>query len=45
MELYNNLKRAHGEIVVENEMIYPCTKVVIDIHDTDNEFEVSYDIV
>jgi hypothetical protein len=26
-------------------MIYPCTKVVIDIHDTDNEFEVSYDIV
>jgi hypothetical protein len=40
MELYNNLKHAHGGIVVENEMIYPRAKFVTDIHDTNNEFEV-----
>jgi hypothetical protein len=40
MEQYNNLKCSHGGIVVEDEMISPRAKVVIGIHDKDDEFEV-----
>jgi hypothetical protein len=40
MELFNNLKHAHGGIVVEDETISPRAKVVVGVHDTDNEFEV-----
>jgi hypothetical protein len=37
MELFNNLKRAHGGFVVEDEMISPRVKVVVDVHDTDDD--------
>ncbi|KAK2357476.1 hypothetical protein QL285_094741 [Trifolium repens] len=40
MELFNNLKRAHGGIVVEDEMISPCVKVVIGVHDTGDDFDI-----
>jgi hypothetical protein len=41
LKLNNNLKRAHGGIVVEDEMISPRAKVVIGVDDTNDEIEVS----
>jgi histone-lysine N-methyltransferase SETD2 len=41
LKLNNNLKRSHGGIVVEDEMISPRAKVVIGVDDTNDEIEVS----
>jgi hypothetical protein len=40
MELFNNLKRDYGGFVVEDEMISPRAKVVIGVHDTDDDLEI-----
>ncbi|KAK2375250.1 hypothetical protein QL285_076152 [Trifolium repens] len=40
MELYNNLKRAHDGIVVEDEKTSPRFKVVVGFHDEDGDFVV-----
>jgi hypothetical protein len=40
MELFNNLKRTHGGIVVQDEMISPRAKVAIGVHDTDDDFDI-----
>jgi hypothetical protein len=40
MQLYNNLKCAHGGIVVEDEKKSPHSKVVVGVHNADDNFVI-----
>jgi hypothetical protein len=40
MKLYNNLHRAHGGIVVEDEKKFQCAMVVVDVDDADDGFVI-----
>jgi hypothetical protein len=40
MQLYNNLKCAHGGIVVEDEKKSPRSKVVVGVHNADDNFVI-----